>query len=99
MKSKHVRGGLSLEGRKQRALFLSKSAPDGTREHDHQKAFFQWFRVNERKNPMLRRFFAIPNAAKRTAWERGRMLDEGMKASILDTHLPVARGGFAGFWS
>jgi hypothetical protein len=42
--------------------------------------------------------FAIPNAGKRTKWERGRLLAEGMKAGVPDVCLPVRTRYFGALW-
>src|ERR1700736_4946924 len=94
----NLRGGLSFNGRKPRPLFVSKSAGDPRPEHDIQESFFHWLKLNEPKYPELSLFYAIPNAGRRTPWERGRLLGEGLRAGLPDTHLPIARNGHAGLW-
>lgn len=93
-----LKGGLNFEGRAQRPLFVSRSAGDGLREHDHQTLFFLWLRRNESRHPVLARFFAIPNGGKRDVRVAMKLRDEGVKPGGLDTCLPVPRGGFSGLW-
>lgn len=93
-----LKGGLDFEGRRSRALFTSKSAGDGLREHDHQSLFFSWLRRNEERHPVLRLFFAVPNGGKRDVRVAMKLRDEGVKPGVPDTCLPVPRGGFAGLW-
>lgn len=92
-----IKGGLSFAGRKQRPLFLSQTA-DGQREHDIQASFFLWLRLNEARNPTLALFYAVPNGGKRDVRVAVKLKKEGVRAGVPDTHLPVARGGFAGLW-
>ena len=70
----------------------AKSIKDGkplASEHDIQKAFVQWCRLNETKYPALRLAFAVPNAAKRSMALAQIMRDEGLRAGVPDWWLPV----------
>ena len=98
MKSKDLKGGLNFEGRKQRALFVSKSAGDGLLEHDHQSLFFLWLQRNERRHPVLAAFFAIPNGGFRHIRTAIKLKKEGVKPGVPDTCLPVARKGHHCLW-
>jgi hypothetical protein len=67
-------------------------------EHDHQVSFFSWLRLNEKKHGELRWFYAIPNGGRRDHGVAVSMFLEGVRAGVLDTHLPLARHGKAGLW-
>lgn len=78
-------------------------AKTGT-ESGHQRAVFCWCNLNRQEWPLLQLLFHIPNGGSRgdTAKSRaiagGAMKAEGVKAGVADLFLPVARGGFYGFW-
>jgi len=67
-------------------------------EHEHQSAFFAWLRLNARKHPDLRWFFAIPNGGARDHGTAIQLYLEGVQPGVLDTHLPLPRDGKAGLW-
>lgn len=67
-------------------------------ERDHQNAFFEWLRANEGKQPVLRKFFAIPNGGKRDRATAVGLWKEGVKSGVLDTFLPAPRQGRHGLW-
>lgn len=67
-------------------------------EHQHQKHLMIWARFSESRFPCLRLLFAVPNAARRTKAERGRMLEEGLRAGVPDLCLPVPRQGYHGLF-
>lgn len=98
MRRRVLKGGFNYEGAKQRPLFVSKSVGDGHTEHQHQAAFFDWLRWNERDHPVLERFYAIPNGGHRTKTTAAKLKAEGVKPGVLDTCLPVARQGYIGLW-
>ncbi len=98
MKNRALKGGLNFEGKRQRALFVSRAAGDGLREHDHQSLFFLWLRRNEDRHPILKRFFAIPNGGYRHKTTALKLRAEGVKPGVLDVCLPVARKGHTGLW-
>jgi hypothetical protein len=54
--------------------------------------------MNEVLWPELALFHAIPNGGFRTKVTAAKLKAEGVKAGVLDTHLPVARGGYHGLW-
>lgn len=93
-----LKGGFNYTGTKQRPLFVSKSATDNHTEHQHQAAFFDWLRWNEKAHPVLTRFFAIPNGGHRTKTTAAKLKAEGVRPGVLDTCLPVARHGYIGLW-
>src|SRR5947209_19235518 len=93
-----LKGGLNFEGRRQRALFVSRAAGDGLKEHDIQSLFFLWLRRNEGRHPVLRLFFAVPNGGWRHKGTAIKLKAEGVKPGVPDTCLPVAREGFSGLW-
>jgi len=59
-------------------------------EHAHQVAVFSWAAKNECRYPELRWLHAIPNGGARG--------DDAHSSGILYICLPVARGGFFGFY-
>lgn len=74
-------------------------------EHGEQTVLFQWARWLEQRYPELELLHAIPNGAKlpytgkgkqRHAPQALRLKDEGLKAGVPDTFLPVARKGYHG---
>lgn len=65
-------------------------------EHEHQKAFFEWCEYQKNKYPELALFHAIPNGGARHVSVAKKLKSEGVKAGVLDTQLPVPRGGFIG---
>lgn len=67
-------------------------------EHQAQVALFQWCGYQSRRYPELALLFAIPNGGARSLSQGARLKAEGVKAGIPDMLLPVARGGFHGFF-
>lgn len=67
-------------------------------EHALQVGLVAWAAIVAGRYPDLALLFAIPNAGKRTRRERGRLLDEGLKAGVWDLMLPVPRRGYHGLW-
>jgi hypothetical protein len=65
-------------------------------ESAEQAVVIRWCLWHESRWPELRWLFAVPNAAKRTKFERGLNLDLGMKAGVPDLILPVPRGTYIG---
>lgn len=63
-------------------------------ENEIQSAFFQWARLHHE----AKRAYAIPNGGKRSKSEAGRLKAEGVRAGVLDVHLPLARGGAHGLY-
>jgi hypothetical protein len=59
-------------------------------EHDHQVALIKWAKLNERMEPRLKWLFAIPNGARVTPAQAGKLKAEGMKAGVADLFMPVA---------
>ncbi len=70
----------------------------GISEHDHQVALFCWANANVTRFPELRFMFAVPNGGHRHPAVAGKLKAEGVKAGVLDIHLPAARAGFHGLW-
>jgi len=62
-------------------------------EHDEQKTFFDWVRLNRQYAPNLevrkamKLCYAVPNGADMTKGQRGKMVGEGMTKGILDINL------------
>lgn len=67
-------------------------------EHDEQVALFQWADYQFKVMPELALMYAIPNGGKRHKMVAIKLKREGVKAGVLDIHLPVARGKFIGLW-
>jgi hypothetical protein len=65
-------------------------------EHLIQKAFFEWIDLNKNKIKALSLFHAIANGGYRPVRVAAKLKKEGVRAGVLDTQLPVARGGFVG---
>lgn len=76
-------------------------------EHESQCQLFEWAEQSEGRYPELCLFYAIPNGAgtpyarykdKKTgktfafSKERAKLVSEGLKSGVPDTHLPVSRG-------
>jgi hypothetical protein len=77
-------------------------------EHDEQAALIQFCAINSVHIPELELLYAIPNGAKlpwrkdksghRYSKEAIKLKAEGLKPGIPDLMLPVARGGYHGFY-
>jgi hypothetical protein len=63
-------------------------------EHQSQTAVVEWFDLQYPRYSRL--FFAIPNAAKRSAALAAYMKAEGLRAGVSDLFLLVPRGTFHG---
>jgi hypothetical protein len=72
--------------------------PSGRSEHDQQVALFTWANQNLDRYPVLRWMFAVPNGGHRHPAVAGKLKAEGVKAGVLDIHLPAPRSGFYGLW-
>lgn len=68
------------------------------REHQEQKALFQWAALNEKKYPELRLLFAVPNGSHKHIATAVKFKAEGLKSGVPDICLPVARGNFHGLF-
>ena len=75
------------------------TAHPGVTEHSEQSALYQWadLMVATGKYPELHLMHAIPNWRPKKS-ERIYLAEEGVKASIPDNFLPVARDGFHGMY-
>jgi hypothetical protein len=67
-------------------------------EHDEQCSLFDWARLQQNIYPELAYLYAIPNGGHRHRAVAAKLNAEGVKAGVLDLALPVARGGYIGFW-
>lgn len=68
-------------------------------EHMEQAALFTWVEMEGKKlYPELELLHAIPNGGKRDRRTGAKMKAEGVKPSIPDIFLPVARHGYHGFY-
>lgn len=63
-------------------------------EHTEQVSLTEWAEWQGNITPELKLYYAIPMGGERTRAAGRRMKDEGAKAGIPDTHLPVARKGY-----
>lgn len=67
-------------------------------ESDHQVALFRWAQVAEARHPQLKWLHHIPNGGHRNQLVARKLKREGVKPGVLDLFLPVARGGWHGFY-
>lgn len=67
-------------------------------EEAHQIALFSWVERVRARYPLLKWLFAIPNGGHRHKATAGKLKAQGVKAGVLDLHLPVPRGNFHGLW-
>ena len=67
-------------------------------EDTEQMGVIDWANWNTNRFPELKLLFHVPNGGKRNAAEAARFKAMGVKAGVPDLCLPVARGGFAGFY-
>lgn len=67
-------------------------------ENAIQAAFFRWCQLMEKKYPELENFFSVPNGAHKSPASRYVYKVTGLKSGVPDTFLPVARGGYNGFF-
>ena len=68
-------------------------------EHKIQSAFFDWLRLNEKRFPELKWFFAIPNGGNRNIVTAVKLKREGVKKGVLDVFNPLSNGrGTKGIW-
>lgn len=67
-------------------------------EYTEQVFLFDLVRIWEGRVPELRLLHHIPNGGKRDAITGARLKRAGVRAGVLDLHLPVARGGYHGLW-
>lgn len=67
-------------------------------EHQEQSAFFKWIDIAKKQETCLGLFFAVPNGGLRPGITAKMLKREGVKKGVLDTLLPVARGGYHGLW-
>ena len=87
--------------RKQGRHAALQVATAGT-EHQNQALVMQWASAREGRWPELALLYAIPNFSgrlgKATAMQGARLKREGRKPGIPDLCLPLARGGYHGFY-
>ena len=67
-------------------------------ESADQSAVIAWARGSVGAYPALELLYAIPNGGRRDAITGARMKREGVKAGVLDIHLPVPSGAYVGLW-
>lgn len=72
--------------------------PRQDEEHQHQAAFFQVLRLNERAFPALAFVFAIPNGGQRSKATAGKLWAEGVRSGVPDVCIPIPRHGYMGAW-
>lgn len=61
-------------------------------EHNIQRIFVQWFRLQYRQYAPL--CFAVPNGGARNTLEAARLKAEGVRAGVADILICVPRGGY-----
>jgi len=95
-----VKGGLNFEGRRQRPLFVSKSAVPY--EHDDQVSLFQWLAATARlqSDPDVREALewvhSIPNGAHLSKSQALKLVAEGLRKGVLDLSSDEPRQGYHG---
>lgn len=67
-------------------------------EDTEQIGVIEWAEWHTSQYPELKLLHHIPNGGKRNAVEAARLKAMGVKAGVPDLFLPVARGGYAGFY-
>lgn len=67
-------------------------------EHQEQKAFFQWARLQANLYPELALLFSVPNGGQRHVAVAAKLKSEGVKSGVPDVFLPVARNGKHGLF-
>lgn len=65
-------------------------------EADLQRALITWAKTQIKNYPQLLWLHHVPSGGKRDSREAQSLQSQGVKAGILDLHLPVARGGYHG---
>lgn len=67
-------------------------------EHAEQAAFIAMCALHQAQHPALALLYAVPNGARTSISVARRLKAEGLRAGVLDMHLPVARGAHIGLW-
>lgn len=67
-------------------------------EHQAQATYFSILAVNERRIPMLKWVFAVPNGGHRNKATAGRLRAEGVKSGVSDIFIPIPANGYNGCW-
>jgi len=67
-------------------------------EHEIQKHFIKWVRLNQIRIKELQLLYAIPNGGHRHIKVAKKMKSEGQLAGVPDLHLPVPMGGYASLY-
>lgn len=69
-------------------------------EHEQQRALFAWVDDERtiRQYPELGLYHATPNGGHRSPAVAAKLKAEGVRAGVLDTCLPIARGNYIGLW-
>ena len=71
---------------------------DTISEAQEQTAVMTWARYNERKYPMLKWLFHIPNGGSRHPAEAVTLKRMGVKPGVPDLFLPYPVNGYSGLW-
>lgn len=74
-----------------------RGIPAGS-EDERQAQFFRWIGIYEKRFPLLKRFFAIPNGMYTTKFGRYVGTITGRRPGPPDTCLPVPTEEFHGLW-
>ncbi len=67
-------------------------------EEQEQAWVIQWSKISLARYPQLKMLYAVPNGARVARSQANKLKREGMNPGVPDLVLPVARGGFHGFY-
>jgi hypothetical protein len=67
-------------------------------EHLIQAAFFDVLKLHEKRYPVLKWIYAVPNGGKRNVITAAKLKREGVKAGVWDVHIPVPMYHYHGAW-
>jgi len=67
-------------------------------ESEHQKALFEWVRLQQHKDKRYSKIFAIPNGGKRDIRTATRLKQEGVLSGVWDIFVPIRMGKMCGLW-
>lgn len=72
--------------------------PRNEQEEREQIAFYNLIRMQEKRLPILRWIFAVPNGGHRLSAVAGKLKAQGVRAGVFDNLIPVPRNGYHGAW-
>ncbi len=67
-------------------------------ESQHQRALFEWIRVQQVRDSRYSKIFAIPNGGKRDGRTAANLKREGVLSGVWDIFVPFPSGGYCGLW-